>query len=256
MAHCEKLGDRFALIDPDGGAEPNQVLAQASSPRSSYAALYYPWLVVSDPLGDPGAVISLPPSGHVAGVCARVDLDQGVQKPPANEVVNGAQGVARSLGPTDLGDLNEGRVNAIRALPGRGVRVYGSRTLARPAEPQWLYVNVRRLLLMIETAIDRQTQWAVHEPNSPRLQRALERVVRNFLDSLWRLGYLDGGSAQQAYSVVCDDTTNPPEDTNRGRVTCLVGVLPPAPAEFVVVRIGKTDGVPSAEVLPEGKEDV
>ena len=136
------------------------------------------------------------------------------------------------------GDLNERGINVIRAYPGRGIRVYGSRTLS--SDSQWQFLNVRRLLLMIETAIQRQTQWVVFEPHNTALQEDLDRVIRGFLTDLWHRGMLDGATPDDAFDVRCDDTTNPPEEIDAGRLICFVGVQPPPPAEFVVIRVGKT----------------
>jgi phage tail sheath protein FI len=136
-------------------------------------------------------------------------------------------------------------VNVIRPYNGRGVRVVGARTLSD--DPLWRYINVRRLLIMIERAIDTQTQWIVFEPNNPTLWSIVDRAIRSFLDRLWRRGMLDGARAEDAYVVQCDAATNPPEETEIGRTVCQIGVQPPWPAEFVIVRIGKTDGGTSFE---------
>ena len=149
------------------------------------------------------------------------------------------------------GVLNERGINVIRSFNGRGIRVAGARTLSSDIE--WRYVNVRRLMTMIEEAIDESTQWTVFEPNNRDLWRDIDRVVRGFLDALWRRGMLDGATAEEAYFVRCDETTNPPEETDAGRVICLVGVQPPWPAEFVVVRIGKTQGATEIFELTGGR---
>jgi Bacteriophage tail sheath protein len=206
------------------------------------AALYYPWLVVDDPLGLRGVVRSVPPSGHVAGMFARVDRTRGVHKPPANEALEGVYDTTIALDDATHGMLNDAGVNAIRTVPGRGVLVLGGRTLA--PDITWRYVNVRRLFLMIEKTLDKEFQALVFEPNNPRLWRDIQRQVGNFLERLWGLGMLDGATAEDSYTVRCDETTNPPWETDQGRVICLVGIQPPYPAEFVIVRIGLSrDGV-------------
>jgi hypothetical protein len=247
IGHCEKLKDRVAILDPplfDPTLTPEQALAWRQEFNSRYAAFYYPWLLVSDPLRLHGLVRPVPPSCHVAGIYARGDLRVGVHKPPANEVVEGAKNVQTLVDDIVHGNLNDQGVNVIRAYNGRGIRVAGARTLNRNPEQdlEWRYVNVRRLLIMIMEAIDEGTQWLVFEPHSPALWDEMDRVVRNFLDGLWRRGMLDGATAEEAYFVRCDATTNPPEEMEEGRLICLVGVQPPWPAEFVVVRIGKTEG--------------
>jgi Bacteriophage tail sheath protein len=248
VAHCERLRARVAVIDPPPLLrEPRLVRLYRQSFDSSYAALYWPWLRVPDPLRLEGLLRTVPPSGHVAGVYARVDIETGVHKPPANEVVERAPDVDATVDDLAHGELNEVGVNVVRLFPGRGLRIAGARTLS--SSPPVRYVNVRRLLLMIAEAIDEQTQWVVFEPSDRRLWRDIDRVVRSFLDDLWRAGKLDGATAEEAYSVACDETTNPPEETALGRMTCLIGVLPPWPAEFVVVRIAKTES--GAEILEE-----
>lgn len=256
VGHCEKLRDRIAILD----AQPvdrsvELVLQRRRDFGSAFAALYYPWLRVTDPLELDGPLRAVPPSGHIAGIFARGDLRIGVHKPPANEEIEQALDVTDALDDFAHGELNDGGVNAIRAYPGRGVRVMGARTLSR--EPEWRYINVRRLLSMIEETVDEQVQWAVFEPNSQDLWRDVDRSARNFLDGLWRLGMLDGVRAEDAYQVTCDETTNPPWETDLGRLTCLIGVQPPLPAEFVIVRVGRDrDGQRFTESkgVPRGRD--
>ncbi len=241
IAHCEKLKDRVAVLDARlDDVTPTQVLGWRRQFDTKYAALYYPWLAVSDPLRLGGRLRTVPPSGHVAGVYARVDRQVGVHKPSANEVIEGAKDVQVATDEVAHGDMNEQGVNVIRAYSGRGVRVAGARTLS--SDTQWRFVNVRRLLIMIEEAIAEGIQWTVFEPNSVDLWRQTDRVARSFLEELWRRGMLDGATADEAYLVQCDETTNPPQETEAGRMICLIGVRPPWPAEFVIVRIGRTEG--------------
>jgi Bacteriophage tail sheath protein len=248
---CMRRRDRIALLDmPPVGHD--QILRYAQDwPQSSFAAFYHPWLVVDDPLRLRGNVRRVPPSGHVAGMYARTDRQRGVHKPPANEVLEGVFDVRQRIDDAAHGELNDRAVNAIRPIPGRGVLVLGARTL--DPDIRWRYVNVRRLFAMIEEALDEQMQWVTFEPNNPRLWREIDRAVRGFLERLYRLGMLDGESSEKAYFVRCDDTTNPPYDTDVGRVRCVIGVQPPYPAEFVVVRIGVTrNGI---EVQEKGAQD-
>ena len=253
IGQCERLKDRMAILDIP--RFNNQEMTQAAVHAwrnefsTKYAALYYPWLMVPDPLRLDGLLRPIPPSGHVAGVYARVDQRVGVHKPPANEVLEGTRDVSTAVDDVDHGDLNEQGVNVIRSYSGRGVRVAGARTLSRDSE--WRFVNVRRLLIMIEEAIDEGTQWTVFEPNNPDLWREVDRVARSFLDGLWRRRMLDGATAEEAYLVRCDETTNPADVTERGQMICLIGVQPPWPAEFVIVRIGKTEN--GTEILEERK---
>src|SRR6185369_12593304 len=147
---------------------------------SSYAALYYPWLRVPDPNGRPGDLRDIPPSGHVAGVYARVEKIFGPHKPPANELLASVQDVSVAVEDVIHGVLNEKQINVVRAYAGRGLRVAGARTLS--SDSQWLYMNVRRLLIMIERSIDAGTQWIPFEPNNPRMWLDTERVITSFLD--------------------------------------------------------------------------
>ena len=252
IGHCEKLKDRIAVLDTPlihpSGVKLTPELAQdwRNNFSTKYGALYFPWLRVPDPLNLEGLLRSVPPSGHIAGIYARGDRRVGVHKPPANEELEGVKDVQVAVDDIDHGALNDHGVNVIRSYRGRGVRVAGARTLYGE---EWRYINVRRLLIMIEEAIDEQTQWTVFEPNNPDLWRDLERVARSFLETIWRRGMLDGATPEEAFSVRCDATTNPQSDTDVGRVICEIGVLPPWPAEFVIVRIGKTEG--GTEIIEE-----
>ena len=228
---------------------PEEAIATATQfQNTNFAALYYPWILVNDPLRLTGLVRAIPPSGAAAGVYARTDRLYGVHKPPANEVVQGALDVRFAIDDVIHGELNEAGVNAIRSYPGRGIRVYGARTTSSDSE--WRYVNVRRLLCMIEKSIDRNSQWIVWEPNSATLRRDIDRSVRSFLEDLFRRGMLDGADSSEAFSVKCDDATTPSEEVDLGRVICRIEVQPPYPAEIVVVVIGVTQQ--STEILKEG----
>lgn len=254
IAHCEKLKDRIAVLDmpllDPGGVEMTPESAQAwrTNFDTKYGAIYFPWLRVPDALRLEGLLRSVPPSGHVAGIYARGDRRVGVHKPPANEELEGVKDVQVFLEDVDHGALNDRGINVIRPYRGRGVRVAGARTLTPPSS-EWRFVNVRRLLIMIEEAIDEQTQWTVFEPNNRDLWSDIARVARSFLETIWLRGMLDGATPEEAFSVRCDETTNPESERDLGRVICEIGVLPPWPAEFVVVRIGKTDG--GTEIIEE-----
>ena len=240
IAHCETMRNRVAVLDPLPNLTPDAVEAAYATGDfdTSFAAVYYPWLLVDDPLMLSDVVRMIPPSGHVAGVYSGTDLARGVHKPPANTVVLGARDVAFAVDDIIHGELNDAQINVIRTFAGRGIRVAGARTLS--SDPLWRYVNVRRLILMIEGAIDISTQWTVFEPNNAILRREIDRVIRAFLEDLFHRGMLDGATSDDAYVVRCDDSTNPPAEVDQGKLLCMVGVQPPLPAEFVVVVIGKT----------------
>ncbi|MCE3603673.1 phage tail sheath subtilisin-like domain-containing protein [Massilia sp. P8910] len=239
LGRCIARRDRIALLDlPPVGLRAALAYRRRLPDETSFGALYYPWIRIDDPLRLGGKLRTIPPSGQVAGMFARCDRLRGVHKPPANELLEGVWDLSERIDASAHAELNDAGVNAIRALPGRGVLVLGARTLHRDLE--WRYINVRRLFSMIEEALEEQMQWLTFEPNNPRLWKDVERAVGGFLERMYRAGMLDGASADDAYSVRCDASTNPPSGTGDGRVTCLIGIQPPYPAEFVIVRIGVT----------------
>jgi phage tail sheath protein FI len=246
VEQCERLRDRIALLDPPITAARNDALGvgavRAWRQRfdSKYAAFYYPWLRVVDPLRPAGALTrDLPPCGHVAGQYARTDLTVGVHKAPANAALEWTQDVTVPVDDAVHGLLNPLGVNAIRVLPGRGIRIFGARTVS--SDPDWRYVNVRRLLMMIEKAIDVSLQWAVFEPNDHRTRAKIDLVLRSFLTTLWQRGALMGGTPGAAFDVRCNDTNNPASERGNGRLLAEVAVAPSKPFEFVVVRVGRVD---------------
>jgi len=241
IAHCQRLGDRVAILDPPPNMMPQEIgkwRMDTAGYDSSYAALYYPWIQVEDPvLNRP---IYIPPSGHMAGIWARNDNTRGVHKAPANEVVLGAVGLAYNSTKGEQDTLNPNGVNCIRAFPGRGVRVWGARTLS--SDPAWRYISVRRLFNFIEKSIERGTQWVVFEPNDMLLWARVRRDVSAFLSTVWSDGALFGASPAQAFYVKCDEELNPPESRDLGRLIIEIGVCPVKPAEFVIFRISQWAG--------------
>ncbi len=238
IAHCEKMGDRVAVLDAPPNMSPQAVKKwrmDAAGYDSSYAALYYPWLEVNDPVTN--RPIHIPPSGHAAGIWARSDNTRGVHKAPANEVVRGATGLANNVTKGEQDTLNPIGVNCIRAFPGMGIRVWGARTLS--SNPSWRYINVRRLFNFVEKSIERGTQWVVFEPNEPRLWGRVRRDVSAFLGLVWRDGALFGLTPEQAYYVKCDEELNPPASRDLGRLIIEIGLAPVKPAEFVIFRISQ-----------------
>jgi phage tail sheath protein FI len=242
IGHCEKLRYRVAVVDPPQGLSISGVRAFRTAFDSSYGALYYPWVEIIDPRAtpEPGAPppkLPLPPSGFVAGVYARTDIDRGVHKAPANEIIRSISGFESAVTYGQQGVLNPDGINALRFFPGRGNRIWGARTLS--SDPEWKYVNVRRLFVYLEHSIDKATQWAVFEPNNERLWGSIRRAVEDFLFVRWRDGALLGTRPEEAYFVRCDRTTMSQNDLDNGRMICLVGVAPTYPAEFVIFRIGQ-----------------
>ena len=260
VEHCEAQRDRIALLEPpvlsrswvvsdnppvvveeSAAMEVGEIQSWRQRFDSKYAAIYYPWILVSDPLRLGNQVVRpIPPSGHVAGIFARTDRTVGVHKAPANEELEWAQGVSVEVTPELQGLLNPPGINVMRVFPGRGIRLYGARTVS--SDPSWRYVNVRRLLMMIEESVEESVQWSVFEPNDFYLRRTLVLAISSFLQSLWERGALVGKSAEEAFFVKCDDENNPPRVADLGQVIVDVGVAPVVPTEFVVFRIGKTEG--------------
>jgi phage tail sheath protein FI len=238
IAHCENAGDRLAILDAPPNLLPQDVLEwrqQTAGYDSKFATLYYPWLEVMDPLTNQPLLV--PPSGHVAGVWARTDSTRGVHKAPANEVVMGVNGLGFQVTQEEQGGLNRTGINCIRAFPGRGIRVWGARTLS--SDPEWRYLNVRRLFNYVSESIMEGTQWAVFEPNDERLWMQLKIAASNFLRRTWREGALFGATPEQAFFVKCDSETNPPDVIEAGQVIVEIGIAPVKPAEFVVFRISQ-----------------
>jgi hypothetical protein len=239
IAHCENMGDRMAILDtPPGKQKPSDALdwlLNTANYDSKQATLYYPWVEVMNPLTK--LPMFVPPCGHVAGVWARTDSTRGVHKAPANEGILGITGIGYQVTDAEQGDLNRSGLNCIRAFSGRGIRVWGARTIS--SDPEWRYINVRRLFNFVSDSIMRGTQWAVFEPNDERLWIQLQIAVTNFLTIQWRNGALFGGHPEEAFYVKCDSETNPPELIEAGQVTTEVGIAPVKPAEFVVFRISQ-----------------
>ncbi len=238
IAHCERLGDRVAILDAPPNMSPQAIKKwrmDTAGYDSSYAAFYYPWIEVNDPVTN--RPINIPPSGHMAGVWARSDNTRGVHKAPANEVVRGATGLAYNVTKGEQDTLNPFGINCIRAFPGMGIRVWGARTLT--SNPSWRYLNVRRLFNFVEKSIERGTQWVVFEPNEPRLWGRVRRDVTAFLTMVWRDGALFGASPAEAFFVKCDEELNPPESRDLGRLVIEIGLAPVKPAEFVIFRISQ-----------------
>lgn len=240
FAHCEQLGDRFAVLDAQAGrtlSGTNSIEAQRTGLDSTrgYAALYYPWIRVQNAARD--ATLLVPPSGHVCGIIARSDNTRGVHKAPANEIVNGALAVEQNMSDIEQGLLNLRGINVIRVF-GQGGRAYlwGARTTA--TDLNWLHVSTRRLFLYLEESIQEGIRWAVFEPNNLGLWQKLRRSIREFLERAWRDGAFFGETPDEAFYVRIDETLNPFSEQALGRLHIEIGVRPAYPAEFIIVRIG------------------
>jgi phage tail sheath protein FI len=245
IAQCENLRYRFAVLD--GPPPPEDTIPDVQNLRQQYdtryAALYHPWLLIDDPFPRNVQAIGtfpVPPSGSVMGIYARTDIERGVHKSPANEVVRGIIGLQRTLNKAEQEILNPfpQNINVIRDFrPNtRSIRVWGGRVIT--SDPDWKYVNVRRLLIFIEKSIDIGLQWVVFEPNADPLWARVRRTISMFLTGLWRDGALEGTKREEAYFVKCDRTTMTQGDIDNGRLIVVIGVAPVKPAEFVIIRIG------------------
>lgn len=240
--HAERLRYRIAVVDGPRNASISQIRAFRGRFDSKYAALYHPWIEILDPTeraaqGAPPRRLMLPPSGFVTGIYARSDVERGVHKAPANEVVAGLTRFEANINHGRQEVLNPEGINALRFFEGRGNRVWGARTIS--SDPEWKYVNVRRLFIYLEHSIDKGTQWAVFEPNNERLWANIRQTIEDFLYTLWRSGALMGTKPEEAYFVRCDRTTMSQNDIDNGRLVCLIGVAPSMPAEFVIFRVGQ-----------------
>ncbi len=236
IAHCENLKSRFAVLDmPKDRKKTDELLEYRDMFDSNYAAMYHPWVQIFDPLSKKNIIA--PPSGSVLGIYARTDTAVGVHKAPANEVVRACTGLASSYNTAEQDLLNPKGVNLIRSFPGRGIRVWGARTVTSNAT--WKYINVRRLFIFLEESIRANTNWVVFEPNTEALWGRVKRTIEMFLASVWRSGALAGTSPSEAFFVEIGRSTMTQDDIDNGRLICVIGVAPVKPAEFVIFRIGQ-----------------
>jgi hypothetical protein len=256
---CEVRKDRFAILDGTIVSDGNMDIPASNK---GYGAIYTPWLKVTKPswfVGNQDHIqvtgpnrrklikaekneLFVPPSGHMAGLIARVDGERGVHKAPANEIVMGITGLSQNINRLEQGQYNDRGINVIRIFKDRGIRVWGARTLGTMSDASWKYINVRRLFIMIEQSIMLGSQWAVFEPNDHTLWKKLTRDVRAYLMRVWRSGALFGQTPEEAFYVKCDDETNPRYLIDAGQVNVQIGICPVKPAEFVVFSIGQWDG--------------
>lgn len=242
--HCEKMRNRIALLDAPFSIShadkkgTGAVRAWRSRFDSKYAAFYYPWLRVVNPMPSALNITrDIPPSGHVAGQYADTDFKVGVHKAPANSPLQWVQDVTNYIGEEAHGILNFIGINVIRSLPGRGIRIFGARTVS--SDPDWRYVNVRRLIMMIEKAVSQSVQWASFEPNDHNTRTKLWFCLFSFISTLWQQGALTGRTKEEAFFIKCDQENNPSYERDRGRLVAEIGVAPSKPFEFIVVKVGR-----------------
>ena len=249
IIHCETRKDRFTILDPPKGQDILQLSTFRKNYDTKYAAIYYPWLKIKDPVTK--IELTIPPSGHMAGIYARSDIESGVHKAPANEVIRGVTGLELTLNKAEQDILNRppNQINVLRDLrkSGRGYRVWGARCIT--SDPDWKYINVRRLFIFVEESIKNGTQWVVFEPNDEPTWAKVRRSVSNFLTIVWRDGALQGTKPEEAFFVKCDRTTTTQTDINNGKLVMEIGIATVKPAEFVIFRIGQWSGGPEVVEL-------
>lgn len=235
ISHCERMRYRIAVLDSANKHLVSSVRTYRGKLDSKYAALYYPWITILDPITE--EEVNMPPSGFVAGIYARNDVEYGVHKAPANEVVRLAINFETLVSKAQQEVLNPDGVNCFRFFEGRGYRLWGARTIT--SDPEWKYVNLRRYFAYLERSIEKHTQWVVFENNSTPLWNNVRSTVEDFLFNEWKSNHLMGDDPKEAYFVRCDRSTMTQNDIDNGRLICLIGVAPVRPAEFVIFRIGQ-----------------
>ncbi|MEG4495022.1 phage tail sheath subtilisin-like domain-containing protein [Microcoleus sp. D3_18_C4] len=241
LKHCDKMGDRFAILDSLPNKE--KIAEQRNSLQSDNGALYFPWIKVLDPaiqklIPSTQKLIEVPPCGHIAGIYAQSDRTYGFPQTPANYPLEGVLDLSVSLSSDEQDALNLNElpsINCLRVLKGRGIRIWGGRTLSQ--NPDWQYINVRRLFLTVLRWIERNLEDVVFEPNDFKLWVRIERELTTYLESLLRKGALQGRTPQEAFYIKCDSETNPPEMRDIGTVVTEIGLAPTKPNEFIVVRL-------------------
>jgi len=241
IAHCEKMADRVAILDgaPSTGLVPTEIRPVGRSAQASSAGLYFPQIVVYDPLS--AGPLPVAPSGHIAGIYARSDASRGVFKAPANEAITGALDLTVKVTQAQQDGLNPEGINVIRSFSGT-ITVWGARTMADDNTPEFRYISTRRYFNYLRSSIIAGTRWVVFEPNTPSLWQRVTRNVSDFLLNEWRAGGLFGTTPQQAFYIRCDATTNPPAVREVGQLVTEIGVAIVQPAEFVIFRIEQITG--------------
>lgn len=242
---CENRKDVFAILDTPPTKDIENIQRMRRRIDSSYAAMYYPWIGVG---GAGRAVAKIPPSGHIAGVYARCDTEHGAFKAPANEVIEGAKELTVLLSDDHLGRLNADGINTLRSVPGRGIRVWGARTMSE--DPSWRFVNVRRLFIMLRRSVIEGTQWVVFEPNTPHTWDDVSLHVAGFLREQFRKGAFAGSKEEEAFYVKCDEEINPENVRDEGQMVIEIGVAPAVPAEFIIFDVVQQMGGPASQEAP------
>lgn len=235
LEHCDRMSDRFAILDAFNipNIEGIEALkAQQQGLIGDHGALYAPWLKIEN------AATYIPPCGHIAGIYARTDRQVGVYRAPANYLLEGVLDLSILFADADWEILNsemQGGVNCIRSFRSRGIRIWGTRTLSQ--NPEWRYINIRRLKITVLRWIERNLSDVVFEPNNTDLWSRIARELTVYCESLWEQGAIHGDSPEEAFYVKCDDETNPPEIRNTGQIVTEIGLAPTTPSEFIVISL-------------------
>ncbi|MFT7578502.1 MAG: phage tail sheath protein FI [Myxococcota bacterium] len=232
IAQCERLKTRFAILDFPDPVDHKRASQWRLLFDSAYAAFYFPWIQTDT---DDGSVRLVPPSGHIAGIYSKCDATQGPYRAPANEPIEGIVNLARNLFDVHIGQLNSEGINCLKGFPQRGIRVWGARTIS--SNPQWRYINVRRVVNAVISSVEQGLQWTVFESNTPFLWKSIERDIASFLRKLWDRGFFKGNTPEDAFYVKCDEETNTKELRDAGIVVVECGVAPVRPAEYLVFRV-------------------
>lgn len=245
LGYCSQRGDCMYIGSvPEGYVAAGQAVAygQALQGKKVYGALYGPWIKVLDPLSVSATPFKyIPPTGHVMGVYARIESTRGIWKAPAGDEANiiGALDVETRLSGTDHTNLvKNGSVNGIRAIPGAGIIIDASRTLS--TDTRWLYANVRLLFNYVKSSLKDGLRWVRQEPNRDTLWDIIKyNSVNPFLMGLWRQGAFGTGSPSEVFTVICDQTNNPPDEVDKGNLKIEVYFYPNKPAETIVIIVGQ-----------------
>jgi hypothetical protein len=233
---AERFPGRFAVLDVPNNLEGIKILSWAKKFDSSCAAAYFPHIDIVDPLDSSGIkTVRIPPSGAICGSIVVTDSEKGIFHAPANTLLYGAVGLANRIEDSEYEMLYNAGVNLLKYFPGKGIKIWGARTLS--SDPAWRYINVRRTFSSICRSLKSGTQWAVFESNDKKLWKRVVRQVSGFLLDLWMQGYLAGSTAEQGFFVRCDEELNPPENIDQGILTFSVGLAITKPTEYFLISI-------------------
>lgn len=235
LEHCEKLGNRYALLDPPFFTNKKEIIEYTEKIDSAYGSLYYPLIYSNDPASSSLHMVLLPPSGHIAGIYAKTDREKGIYHPPANFCIEGAVGLSDEITNSDIDILYDKKINCLKYIPGKGIKIWGAKTLSSNQELR--YINVRRTLNAIKDSLKYYTAWAVFEHNDEKLRKQLVRKVTSFMIDLWKKGFFAGVNPEDGFFVRCDNEINSIKDINDGIINIEVGIAIVRPAEYFIINL-------------------